>query len=568
MIKSLFSNRVSPNKCPIKPVVLLSLDGWGIAPPSEGNAIIQAKTPNMDNFRNEYLYSELIASGESVGLPANEVGNSEVGHLMMGVGKVIYQSLTRIDRSIDNGTFYMNEAFEQAYQHTLKHGSKLHIMGLTGSGNVHSSAGHLFALIDWCERKVLRDVQFHLFTDGRDAPPNDGIEVIRKVEEKLKSKKVGQIATIAGRYWAMDRDARWERIERTYNALVMGKGNTFPSAVEAMQASYDAGKTDEFVEPCKIAPNNSPNADNFNVINDKDAVIFFNFRVDRARELSMSFVLPGFENLKSVEWGFEPDQGTKDQNISKGNTFAREKVLKDLFFVTMTEYQKNLPVSAIAFPFEKATSSLAGVVSAHGLKQMHMAESEKERMVTYYFDGMTDERFENEDVLIIPSPKVETYDKKPEMSVRELVDEFRRQLAYCKYHFFMLNFANPDMVAHTGNLPATIRAIEIVDKAVGDLVNAVLAYDGTVFITADHGNAEELITYKNSTFYFTSDRGSKNTDHSNNPIPLYVISNEFRNQKEVRLKRGSLSDVAPTILTYMKLPVPIEMTGKNLLSNS
>lgn len=554
----------------IKPTVLLVLDGWGIAPKSSGNAISEAKKPNYDKYLSLYPHGELIAAGESVGLPANEAGNSEVGHLTIGAGRVIYQSLPRINMAIEDETFYDNKAFLAAAKHTQNKNSRLHLMGLVSSGNVHSSNEHLFALLEFCKRRKIRGVSLHLFTDGRDAPPNDGIKIIGEIEDKLEDTGVGRISTISGRYYGLDRDGRWERTERAYNAMVLGKGDKANDAVSAIKASYLRGKTDEFIEPTVIVPDSVSSrlgpvsALDSGTIKDNDAVIFFNFRIDRPRQLTMAFVMPAFEQLKEVEFGYVPHEGKSKKEETQSPTFNRIKSPKGLFFVTMTEYQKNLPVSAIAFPPEDVPDSLPEVLSKNNFKQMHLAESEKERMVTFYFDGLREKSYEGEDSEIVPSPNVATYDKKPEMSVFKIVKKFKKLIKKDRYNFFMLNFANPDMVAHSGNLEATVAAIEAVDKAIGEIVEATLSKGGTFLITADHGNAEELLTYPTKSFFMTSSTGSINTEHSNNPVPILIINKNFQGRTQVLLS-GDLGDVAPTILYLMGLEVSKEMTGKNLL---
>ena len=564
LLGKLFNKKIvitGPAPSGIKPVVLLVLDGYGIAPASQGNAITQAKKPNIDSFASSYFRGELIASGESVGLPANEVGNTEVGHLSLGAGRTIFQDLVRINKSIKDESFYDNRALLQALDHVKKNNSKFHVIGLVGSGNVHSSIEHFWAIMEFCKRQNLTNVYLHLITDGRDSPPNEGIEVVQKIESQLMVNKIGKVATISGRYFAMDRDKRWERIQKEYEALVLGKGTSVSSAVEALKRSYAAKKSDEFVEPAVIkTPEGKPVA----TIDDNDAVIFFNFRIDRPRELTMAFVLGNFESLTSFNFGDDPEQGgRREGQIEFGTTFKREKRPKNLFFVTMTEYIKNLPVSAIAFPKEIVPDGLGEVLARNGLKQMRLAESEKERFITYYFDGMKEERFNGEDVQIVPSPKVATYDKKPEMSVFGVVEEFKKALSRGVYHFFVINFANPDMVAHTGDIGATVKAIEFVDRAVSEVVRDTLVAGGTILITADHGNAEELLTFPTTTFFVTTSKGTVNTDHSNNPVPLYIIGDRFKGPRE--LPKGTLNDVAPTILGMMGVEKPAVMTGKNLL---
>lgn len=530
------------------PVVLVSLDGWGLAPPSSGNAITQARTPNMDSYFSNYPHGQLIASGESVGLPAGEVGNSEVGHLTMGVGRVIYQSLKRINMSVSDGTFYDNKAFNNVSNYVLQNKSRLHIVGLASSGNVHSSLDHLYALLQMAKKNNMHNVYLHLFTDGRDAAPNEGLEIIRQVVQKTELLKVGKIATLAGRYFAMDRDARWERVQLAYDAIVSGIGPSANDPVSAMELSYKAGKTDEFVLPTIIPENNKPVT-----VSDNDGVIFFNFRVDRARELTLALTLPDFETADLSKYGYS----------SSG--FNRTKRINKMYFVSMTEYHKDLPVSEVAFPPQyNFPDSIPEVLAKNNVTSLHLAESEKERMVTYYFRGMRSEAFPYEDVVIVPSPHVPTYDKKPEMSAYDILKTSKRKLGSGKYGFAVLNFANPDMVAHTGNIEATIKAVEHVDKVLGELVNYVLQINGIVLITADHGNAEELLTFPNQSFYYTTASGDRNTDHSSNPVPVVVIDKSLKGSTHVSLV-GTLADIAPTILAIMKLPIPATMQGRNLL---
>ena len=460
--------------------------------------------------------------------------------------------------AIEKGSFFDNKALLGAASHVKLNKSKLHLLGLIGSGNVHSSLDHLFALIQLCKKEEVTSLYLHLFTDGRDSPPNEGIEIIKKIESYLASVRVGKIASVMGRYYAMDRDRRWDRTEKAYKALVLGQGLTARSAEDAINASYTLGKSDEFVEPTLITDTGSAVT-----INDNDAVIFYNFRIDRPKQLSMALVLKDFENLKSFDFGYDPELSKEVGKVAISNTFNRGKILQNLFFVSMTEYHKGLPVSGVAFMPEEVNSGFAEIISRSGLLQAHLAESEKERFIKYYFNGMKEEPFQNEEDFIVASPKVPTYDLKPEMSLPSLVKTFSRVLNSDKYNFIVLNFANPDMVAHTGNLKATIKAVEVVDKYLNILVSEVLNADGTVFVTADHGNAEELVTYPTDTFFFTTSRGTVNTDHSNNPVPLLVINNSLY-KKPIILPKGSLADVATTILSYMNLKIPGEMSGKNL----
>lgn len=543
----------------IKPIILVVIDGFGIAPPSQGNAISLAKTPNYTSYLANFPHTELITSGESVGLPANEVGNTEVGHLTLGAGRVILQYLKRINQAIEKATFFDNRALVAASSHVKRHESKFHIIGLVGSGNIHSSLGHLHALLQFCKKEQVKNVLLHIITDGRDAPPNEGVEVVEKLEKHLELIQVGKIASVCGRYYAMDRDRRWERTQKAYNAIVLGRGAIATSAREAVEHSYAKGYTDEFVEPTVITKDAKPRG----TIDDNDAAVFFNYRVDRPRQLTMALVVPDFEKLTSFDFGYDVERSREVGKVNLGRTFQREKIVKNLFFVTMTEHHKLLPVSAVAFPPEIVENALPAMISAAGLRQCHLAESEKERFVTYYFDGLREEPLPAEKAVIVPSPKVPTYDMQPEMSLPHLVPAFKRELDRDLYHFFVINFANPDMVAHTGRLPETVRAIEFVDKYLADLVSAVLEIDGTVVVTADHGNAEELVTLPTATFFYTTARGSVNTNHSNNPVPILFINNRWKGIKK-ELHKGSLADVAPTILTLCNIPIPTEMDGKNL----
>lgn len=553
-----FKNKRRPSD--IKPVVLVIMDGFGIAPPSEGNATSKAKTPNYNNLLANYPHTELIASGEVVGLPANEVGNTEVGHLTLGAGRTIYQDLKKINIAIEKGSFFDNKAFLAAVAHVKKFSSKLHILGMVSSGNVHSCLEHLYALLQFCKKEEVPNVFLHIFTDGRDAPPNEGLEIVYKLEEKIQSIKKGQIASVCGRYFAMDRDRRWDRTQKAWTAIVLGQGVQAPSIQKAIKSAYAQNQSDEFIEPTVIVKDSHPIA----TVDDNDAVVFFNFRIDRPKQLTMAFIMEEFEKLKSFDFGYDPVTSKQEGKVVFSGTFDRVKRPKNLFFVTMTEYQKGLPVSAIAFGPEEVQNALPVVISEKGFKQMHMAESEKERFVTYYFDGLREQSSPGEESFIVDSPRVPTYDKKPEMSLPKLVSEFKKQLYKGIYHFIVINFANPDMVAHSGNFSATITAIEVVDKYLNEVVSEVLGCDGTVFVTADHGNAEELLTFPASTFFYTTSQGTVNTEHSNNPVPFIVINKELTGNPRV-LPKGSLANVAPTILAFMGVEIPPVMTGQNLL---
>jgi 2,3-bisphosphoglycerate-independent phosphoglycerate mutase len=521
------NSRDKTAKAGIKPVVLVVIDGWGVAPASRGNAITRAKTKTWDNLLKEFPNTNLIASGEAVGLAANEVGSSGVGHLTIGAGRVVPLNVSLINRSIATGLFFDNQALNKAVETVLKNKSKLHLMGLIGTGTVHSSVKHLEALIEFCQRKNVSEVCLHLFTDGRDSSPQAGKEVLTEIEKVLAERKVGKIATISGRYYAMDRDRRWERTEMAFEAIAKGKGRMIDGAdkttAEVLQISYDTEETDEFVVPTVLQ--------NGATIEDKDAVVFFNFRADRAIQLTKLFLK---HKLK-------------------------------VFLVTMTNYHKDIQAGAVAFDQDEVEDTLGEVVSKSGMKQLHMAESEKERMVTYYFGGLREEPFGGEERVIVPSPNVPRYDKKPEMSLRELVEAFEKSMSNGKYDFVVMNMANPDMVSHSGNLKAAIIACEEVDHALKEMAELVLKMGGAMVITADHGNAEGLLTLQKKSYFFTSDTGVMNTDHSNNPVPVVVIAESLRNSGKV-MTQGALSDVAPTILGLMNLSVPSKMKGRNLLA--
>lgn len=547
----------------ISPLVLLVLDGWGVAPPSAGNAIALAGTPVMDKILATYPNGKLIASGEGVGLPASEVGNTEVGHLTIGAGRVIYQGLKRINMAIEDRSFFENDAFVKAINYAKQYKSNIHLMGIIGAGQVHASPDHLFAIMQLMKNHEFNRVYLHLFTDGRDSPPRDALNLLTNVKAKIRELGVGEVATISGRYYAMDRDRRWERTQKAYQAIVESVGQYANSADDAIKNAYSLNRTDEFIEPTVILKDKKPVAK----ISDNDVVIFYNYRIDRPRQLTMALTMPEFENLKSFEFGHSSEGFADGGKVNFGSTFKRKLFPKSLFFVTMTQYQENIPVSAVAFPPLPVADPLGYVLSTKGITQMHMAESEKERFVTYYFDGLKDQPFPGEEYLIVPSPKVPTYDRKPEMSVHKLVEEFKKVVNQSKFQFIVMNIANPDMVAHSGNLQATIKAIKIVDKAVGEIVDHVLSFNGTILITGDHGNAEELITYPRTSFFFTSSQGSTNTDHSNNPVPLIIINSNLAGRK-IDLPGGSLADIAPTILGMMKITQPQTMTGRNLLTNN
>lgn len=539
----------------IKPVVLIIMDGWGIAPPSPGNAVTQAKTLNLDKFWAVYPHTQLAASGEAVGLPRNEDGNSETGHLNLGAGKIVFQDLPRINMAIADGSFFKIPAFKKAAEHVRKNHSHLHLMGLIGSGGVHSSLEHLLALIRFAKTENLKNVFLHLFTDGRDSPPTSTLSYIAQIESKLAMTGVGQIASLCGRYWAMDRDNRWERTQKAYDALTLGKGALASSTTKAIQTSYAQGKTDEFIEPVILTDKSQKP---IGLIKDHDAVIFFNFRIDRPRQLIKAFVLPNFEKLVIKKAAFDPyaeRYGLHLYEIPKGtSTFKRQKILTDLFFATMTEYEKGLPTQT-AFPPQPIEMPLARVLAENNLRQLHLAETEKERFVTYYFDGQREKPFPGEDRMEISSPKVKTYDLKPEMSAYEVTAELLKKLKNNIYDFFVVNYANPDMVGHTGVIKAGIKACEVVDECLAKLVSRVLNLDGSCLITADHGNVEEMINLET---------GEIDTEHSTNPVPFIIVDRRFA-QNHQPLMAGVLADVAPTILELMEINQPEIMTGRSLL---
>ncbi len=522
-----------------QPAVLIVIDGFGVAPPSRGNAVTLAKTPTLDRLIEQYPTVTLQASGDAVGLAWGQMGNSEVGHLTIGAGKVIYQDLPRITRAIVDGSFFTNPAFREALTAVKRSHSRLHLIGMFSSAGVHSFDEHAYALLELCAREKVQDVFVHAILDGRDSSYNSGQEFIRKLEKKMTSIGVGTIATVMGRAVAMDRDSHWDRTAKAYQAMTAGVGPTAPNALQAVQAAYAARVYDEQIEPTVIVKSGRP----VTTIADHDAVIFFNFRSDRARQLTKAFVLPGFAK------------------------FDRPEYLKDLTCVTMTEYEKNLPVT-IAFPPEVITQPLAQVISQAGLHQLHVAETEKYAHVTFFFNGGVEQAWPQEDRILVPSPSVASYDQKPDMSARQITERLIERLNTGKYALAVINFANPDMIGHTGNIPATIKAVETVDWCIGEIVEAVLSINGLVMITADHGNAEAKIDPQT---------GGINKEHTANPVPLIVVGNDLPAAARQRFRAplrdlssltpiGVLADVAPTLLGLMGLPIPPDMTGHNLFA--
>jgi len=540
-------------------VCLVILDGWGIAPNGPGNAISQAKTVNFNRLWASYPHTQLQASGEAVGLPRGEAGNTETGHLNLGAGRIVYQDLERINLSIAEGTFFDNKVLNEAFEHAKNNNSNVHLMGLVGAGGVHSSIEHIFALIQLAKRRQFQNVYLHLFTDGRDSPPTSAKTYIRQINNILNETKVGRIASLMGRYWAMDRDYRWERTAKAYFALTKGLAQIVKTAEEAVDISYEQGATDEFLAPSVISDENGkPIA----LVKDNDAVIFFNFRVDRPRQLSKAFLLKDFNkaNLGS-EFGSKEDDNlgqTFNKNDTSRPLFNRGQPLANLNFVTMTLYSKTIVEEGakVAFPPEVIEMPLGRVISNNGLRQLRACESEKERFVTLYFNGLREHAFSGEDRIVIPSPKIKTYDLKPEMSARELTKAVLNYLTTRQeFSFVLVNYANADMVGHTGNITPTIEACEIVDECLGRLESVVSAYGGILLITADHGNAEEMINFRTQGI---------DTEHSANPVPFIAVSKQFLGNPRM-LSSGILADVAPTVLALLSLPQTTSMTGKNLL---
>lgn len=505
-----------------KPVMLMILDGYGLSEHVEGNAVKAAVKPNMDKLLAEYPNAVLDASGMSVGLPEGQMGNSEVGHLNIGAGRIVYQSLTRITKSIADGDFFENKALNKAVDNALQNNSSLHLLGLLSPGGVHSHTEHIKGLLKLCKMRGLDRVYLHAFLDGRDVPPSSAKGYIEEIEGYMKEIGVGTIATISGRYYAMDRDNRWERVKLAYDALVDGKGEKAQSALRALEDSYSKGVTDEFVLPTVISAGVEP----AHSIKSGDSVIFFNFRPDRAREL------------------------TRALNDKSFSGFERESL--DLTFVTMTEYDSTLENVDVAFGPDNYSNTLGEYLSSLGKTQLRIAETEKYAHVTFFFNGGVEAPNRNEERVLIPSPKVATYDMKPEMSAYEVCEELLRRIDSDKYDFIVVNFANPDMVGHTGVFEAAKKAVEVVDECLGKIVDKMLEKDGTVCITADHGNAEMMTDVET---------GKTMTAHTTDPVPFIYVS---RNPKPLRDK-GILADIAPTLLQAMGIAVPGEMTGKSLI---
>lgn len=539
----------------VNPVVLIILDGWGIASPSPGNAITQAKTPFFDMLQAAYPSTRLQAAGEAVGLPHGEDGNTEVGHINLGAGYIVFQDLPRINTAIADGSFFDNQSLLNAINHVKKNNSALHLLGLIGSGGVHANNEHLYALIEFAHRQKITNLKLHLITDGRDSPPTTSQSYIAQVKEHLNKAGVGLIASVMGRYYAMDRDYRWQRTQKAYQCLTQNLGLKATTPEQAVQQSYQNQKTDEFIEPTNIVDSSGTP---LGLISSNDAVIFYNFRVDRPRQLTKAFVLPDLEATGN-KLAFDPlsDIYLKShlpQKVSTNPPFKRQKTIKNLKFVTMTEYQKGLPTDIILPPLY-VDYPLSRAVSDHNLHQLHMAETEKERFVTYYFNGLREQPFPKEDWEIVPSPKVATYDLQPEMSTPILTTKLIEHLKSRKYSFIVINIAAPDMVGHTGNVKAASLACEAADLALSKIIPILLAVNGTALITADHGNTEELINLQT---------GEVDTEHSANPVPLVIVGQQYQG-KPTKLSPGILADIAPTILKLLNIPKPQSMTGKSLV---
>jgi 2,3-bisphosphoglycerate-independent phosphoglycerate mutase len=509
----------------VKPVALIILDGWGVNRNPEANAVAQARLPFYNSLLRNHPYTLLSASGEDTGLPDDQMGNSEVGHMNLGAGRIVYQDFTRINRAIRDGSFAANPALKEAVRKTRRTGGRLHLLGLLSDGGVHSHLSHLEALLAMVKAEQGPAVFVHAFLDGRDTPPQSGLSHIKAAEARMRELGAGTIATVMGRYYAMDRDQRWNRIAKAYAALVEGEGERRASAEEAAVRSYEAKVTDEFALPAVITDRNGQPV---GTIRDGDGVIFYNFRADRARELTRALTEPDFD------------------------AFPRKTVPRLATFTTMTSYDETFS-HPVAFPPGRLTRILPELISELGFKQLRIAETEKYAHVTYFFNGGDERTYPGEDRVLIPSPRdVATYDQKPEMSAREVAAEAARRIESRQYHLIVLNFANPDMVGHTGILSAAVQAAEVIDGCLRQVVTAVRGIGGAVLLTADHGNLEQMVDYAT---------GQPHTAHTLNPVPCIIVDD----RPHALRASGVLADVAPTILQLMGLPQPPEMTGVSLI---
>lgn len=507
-----------------KPTVLMILDGYGLNAKTEGNAVAEANTPVMDRLMAEYPFVKGNASGLAVGLPDGQMGNSEVGHLNMGAGRIVYQELTRITKEIEDGDFFRNEALVKAVENAKANDSALHLFGLVSDGGVHSHNTHIYGLLELAKRHGLKKVYVHCFLDGRDTPPTSGKDFVQELTDKMQEIGVGEVASVMGRYYAMDRDNRWDRVELAYKALTRGEGEQAADGVSAIAASYEKGVNDEFVVPAVVMKDGKPLA----TIQDKDSVIFYNFRPDRAREITRAFCDDEFTG------------------------FPREKKL-DLTYVCFTEYDVTIPNKLVAFHKVELHNTFGEYLAAHGKKQARIAETEKYAHVTFFFNGGVEEPNEGEDRILVKSPKVATYDLQPEMSAYGVCDKLVEAIKSDKYDVIIINFANPDMVGHTGIEAAAIKAVEAVDECVGRAVEALKEVDGQMFICADHGNAEQLVDYNT---------GAPFTAHTTNPVPFILVNAD----PAYKLREGGcLADIIPTLIELMGMEQPKEMTGKSLL---
>lgn len=508
-----------------KTTVLMILDGFGLNDKEEGNAIKLANTPNIDRIMKDYPCVKGNASGLFVGLPDGQMGNSEVGHLNMGAGRIVYQELTRITKSIEDGCFFENSVIKDAMKSCKERGTDLHLMGLLSSGGVHSHIDHLYGILKMAKLNDLNRVYVHAFLDGRDTPPTSGKGFLKELQEKMDEIGVGEIATISGRYYSMDRDNRWERVEPAYNAMVMGKGDTTDNVISYIESSYSKGVNDEFIVPTVVMKNGIP----VGTINENDSVIFFNYRPDRAREMTKAFCIEKFKE------------------------FERGKGFINLKFITFTDYDSSIGNKEVVFLKESLSNTFGEYISNLGLKQLRLAETEKYAHVTFFFNGGVEEPYKNEDRILIPSPQVATYDLKPEMSAEEVTEKLNKNIASGEYDLIIVNYANPDMVGHTGIVDATIKAIEMIDKCMGKVEATVIENGAQMFICADHGNSDQLIDY---------DTNEPFTAHTTNPVPFILINCK----KAKGLKEGGkLADIAPTLLDMMDIEKPKEMTGESLL---